>query len=264
MITFAQQIHDRTVRHHVLLQRFSDSEVRRIMRLLSRDVFPDILAQAQAITARFEGAGFVRMAGIARRARLERMLAEMSATIRGGASVLHGAIRDPLLPFARAEAEWMLDALRRSTPIEIGFSAAEPQLLRSITTSRPMAGRNLREWSRSVGASTSRRVAQQIRIGVAQGEDTSTIVRRVRGTQANQFRDGVLQTTRREAEAVVRTAVNHTATHARQAVLENNLGAFDYVRWVSVLDARTSRICAPLDGTEWPVDKGPRPPAHSN
>jgi len=89
-------------------------------------------------------------------------------------------------------------------------------------------------------------------------------VRRVRGTVGNRFADGVLNATRHDAARVVRTAVTHVTTQARQAAFEANSELIAFVRWLSVLDSRTSQICAGLDGQTWPVDRGPRPPAHPN
>ena len=43
--------------------------------------------------------------------------------------------------------------------------------------------------------------------GVVQGEDVDTLVRRIRGTRAQRYADGVMEVNRRGAEAMVRTAV---------------------------------------------------------
>jgi SPP1 gp7 family putative phage head morphogenesis protein len=90
------------------------------------------------------------------------------------------------------------------------------------------------------------------------------MVRRLRGTKAAGFTDGVLQVARHDAERIVRTAVNHVSAHARQAVFESNQNMIKGVQWVSTLDSRTSQICASLDGQVYGVRSGLRPPAHPN
>jgi SPP1 gp7 family putative phage head morphogenesis protein len=84
----------------------------------------------------------------------------------------------------------------------------------------------------------------------------------VRGTRANKFRDGILAMNNRNAEAIVRTSVQHAASVARQQTWEQNSGVVKAVRWVSTLDGRTSSICRSLDNKVFPLDAGPRPPIH--
>jgi hypothetical protein len=57
-----------------------------------------------------------------------------------------------------------------------------------------------------------------------------------------------LATSRRNAETIVRTAVNHTANTAREAVFDANPDVIDALRWSSVLDGRTTPICQANDG----------------
>jgi len=61
---------------------------------------------------------------------------------------------------------------------------------------------------------------------------------------------------------MVRTAINHTVTAAREIYYEQNDDIVKGVQWVSTLDGRTSAICRARDGEVYPQGKGPRPPAH--
>lgn len=63
---------------------------------------------------------------------------------------------------------------------------------------------------------------------------------------------------------VARTAVNHVSVVARQQVFEENAEVVKGVRWVATLDMRTSAVCRARDGEVFPIDTGPRPPAHPN
>ena len=150
----------------------------------------------------------------------------------------------------------------RILPFEFNFATPSPTLLRSIVTSQPMQGRFLRDWFDGLATGTQDAVTRQINIGLATGEGTDQIVRRLRGTQRARFQDGVLQTSRRQAATVVRTAVNHVSNMAREATYSANDDVIDGIQWVSTLDARTSDICASLDGQVFGIAEGPRPPAH--
>jgi len=73
-----------------------------------------------------------------------------------------------------------------------------------------------------------------------------------------------MEISRRGAQAMTRTAVNHTATNARELMYTKNQDVIASVQWVSTLDGRTTPICQARDGMTFPVNEGPRPPAHIN
>ena len=84
------------------------------------------------------------------------------------------------------------------------------------------------------------------------------------GTNALQYKDGVQEVSRRGAEAMVRTSVNHTVNVARTDTYGANSDVIKGIQWVATLDSRTTMICASRDGQVYPIDSGPRPPAHIN
>jgi SPP1 gp7 family putative phage head morphogenesis protein len=116
-------------------------------------------------------------------------------------------------------------------------------------------------WPELAGA-TFRRVRDAIRAGYLEGESLDQIVKRLRGTRAQGYKDGIFEVGRKQAEAVVRTAVNHTANAARQVSYDANRRFIKGVQWVSVLDGLTTAVCRGRDGQVYPIDSGPRPPAH--
>jgi hypothetical protein len=61
---------------------------------------------------------------------------------------------------------------------------------------------------------------------------------------------------------MVRTAVQHVSSQARQAVWNENEDVIDGYVWVSVLDSRTTPICQSLDGQFFKLNEGPVPPIH--
>ena len=66
----------------------------------------------------------------------------------------------------------------------------------------------------------------------------------------------------RQAEAIAATATNIVAMDATQRVFSRVKREADRVMWVSTLDHRTSDFCKVADGKVFPIDSGPRPPAH--
>ncbi len=71
---------------------------------------------------------------------------------------------------------------------------------------------------------------------------------------------------KKQAGTLIRTLANSTSVTARNNFLKANQSYFDGYEWVSVLDSRTSLICASRDGKVYPItddpEKSPKPPAH--
>ena len=98
--------------------------------------------------------------------------------------------------------------------------------------------------------------------GFAEGRTISQITRDIRGTSGQRFRDGQLAGINRNNRIMVRTAVQNAGEQARQRTWDSNKDLIKGVKWVSTLDGRTTNQCRALDGREFAIDKGPRPPIH--
>ena len=108
------------------------------------------------------------------------------------------------------------------------------------------------------------RITNTIRLGWTEGRTNQEIIRSVVGTKANNYKDGILETTRRNAATLVNTSVQHVASSARYETWENNDDVVKGYEWVSTLDSKTSTQCRTLDGQTFKLGKGPLPPIHPN
>lgn len=153
--------------------------------------------------------------------------------------------------------------------IELGGTALEeftkPQLYRNVLK-RPLStnGELLEPWVKDFTGREVKRISGEIRTGWAQGKTNQEIVRAVIGTKANRYKDGAMETARRHARAVTRTAVQHVASSARMELWAKNPEIFRGYKWLSTLDRKTSAQCKSLDGLEFDIGKGPVPPIHPN
>jgi len=68
-----------------------------------------------------------------------------------------------------------------------------------------------------------------------------------------------MEISRRGAQAMTRTAVNHTASLARQQMYEKNTDIIGSEQFSATLDGRTTPLCRALDGKKYPVGKAPVP-----
>lgn len=137
-----------------------------------------------------------------------------------------------------------------------------------VIDAEPFQGATLKEWAAERSRVTVFRITQQVKLGVANGEPLDKVVRRIRGGSAGrrgQYVGGVMQTTTREAEALVRTAVSDISTYARLGTYEKNDDVLDGYTLVVTMDGRTSPICIQYGLTPekvYPTATGPRPPFH--
>ncbi|MFX5081730.1 minor capsid protein [Acinetobacter baumannii] len=115
-----------------------------------------------------------------------------------------------------------------------------------------------------IAESARQKVEYAIRDGISSGKTNQEIVQRIRGSKRLNYEDGLLTSSKADIDRTVRTVRSHVAN---QAYLDtfNKIG-FEYVRFVSVLDGRTTKLCASLDGSVWEVsDPAKRvPPLHPN
>lgn len=176
----------------------------------------------------------------------------------------------------------------------VSRSGITPERLRAILATDPFGDSErgkalLSEWAESIEVTTRNRIRDQVRLGVVNEESIPEMVRRVRGTQSGwvrrdpetgkfvpkgtpgaevkpRYTNGVWQTTTRDAEAVVRTAVNHVSNQSLLEVYRANGRALKGLEFHASLDDRTTLRCAALDLSFWPLesDEIQVPPLHFN
>jgi len=248
---------DQAIRHAHYFERLKTSEVTAILKFLEKDVYSDLSKRLQAdLGAILAGQKITP----ARLKRLEALQKAVRGEIEAGMRNANHLLVKKLTKTGFHEAQWQAGVLTKA--LHVDMVTPSPQLVRSIVTSKPMEGALLSEWMKQQGTKTGFAVQRQINIGLAQGESVDQMVRRIRGTKAAQYADGVWGQSKREVDAIVRTSMNHVSAHAREETYAANEDVIKGVQLVATLDGRTSEICISYDGTTWPVNEGPRPPFH--
>lgn len=254
-----EELLDAQIRHSIYVQRFGGGQVRRYLALLNR-ADADMVDIIRTRVARIADRGYDT--GPATTARLNEVLDSIRQLIAAAHQAANAELTDGLQGFADYERAWHVTQLQTQLPAALSVSAPPLPAVTAAVFKRPFQGRLLSEWMEGIEASRRARVRDAIRIGLVEGQPIDQIVGRIRGTRARGYQDGLLEIDRRGAEAMVRTAVNHTSNAARQEVFADNEALIKGIRWVSTLDGRTTAICQSRDGKVYPVDRGPRPPAH--
>lgn len=239
---------DRGIRHAVFLERLKTGEATRMVRLLN-ETMPDVQKQIDRIKIT---AGTARK-GLRATKRMRALSRTIGGLMQGGIRNVSAALKESLGDIAVNEGRFHSALLRDTLPIAVDFTTPSLPVLRSAITSKPFRGKLLSQWFNDLGLTAKKNVITQLNIGLVQGESIPALTRR--------FRDAMI-ITRRQATAVVRTAVNHVTTQAKEAVYAENSDVIKEVQYLATLDNRTTEICASLDGTTWPINEGPRPPQH--
>jgi SPP1 gp7 family putative phage head morphogenesis protein len=262
---------DATLRHQVGLRRLASGETRQVLSLLEK-ADRDLSKQLRERLAKFPQ-GYTDFTS----SRWKAMIADIRALRTETIASAKGQLGSDLKDIGKREAEVEAKAMQAAIPIQFELAAVNATQLAAIATSRPFQGHLLGDWFKGLAKRDQTAIQGALQIGMAQGESIPDIMKRVSGSAENAFRDGTLAQTRRQTEAIVRTAVNHVSNEARGDVWDANSDIVTALRWTATLDGRTSPICRARDGALASVgDKplpegstelrppGARPPAHFN
>lgn len=249
----AERLIDEAIAHKIALARYSTWTVRRVLALLNRT---DTDLVARILRADNEGRD---------PRQLERLLDEVRALQADGWVVVRERLREDLDGLATTERDFAARIVRagqRAAGVAVASNIPTTAQVVAAATARPFQGRYMRTWLADAEEGAARRARDVIRQSFVEGRSAAEVARQLRGTRANQYRDGVLEVSRRGAEAMVRTANSHYAAVASRQTYQA-MGVAK-VRFVATLDARTTLICAGLHNTVHPLDRFPWPPRHIN
>lgn len=252
----AKLLHDVAIRYQIYLERLKTGEAQKvnpIIRSLDRAI--------QSVLSRAGGdAPTVRQ--------LNLMLAQLR---KEGQAILDGYQQTQMASLKKLSSyatDFTVDKLGLVWP------SAAPAIVAPMyaevwasTLAAPVqaTGQLLEPFVASWGSKALVRVEGAIRTGYAQGKTTDQIVRTIRGTKSANFQDGLLGgQTKREATAVVRTAIQHTSSSAQMSTYQANDDLVEGYQWLSTLDSRTTSQCRSLDGRIFKLGEGPVPPIHIN
>ena len=256
MPTVNEALQTAAIDHSHDLIRYQNQVVYKVIALLNR-TDKDLFEQIQSALMRLPPEAFTVE-------RLDSLLSSVCEINSAAYQKIRFELQSELGQLVAYEAGYQAQLFENTLPVTLQVATVPVAQVVSSAMSRPFQGRLLSEWMAGLEAEKAAKIRDAIRIGYVEGQTIPQIVQRIRGTKARQYQDGIIEISRRNAETVVRTAISHTANHTRQKFAEANSDLIKGVKWVSTLDGRTSEICQARDGEVFPVNSGPRPPAHPN
>lgn len=188
------------------------------------------------------------------RRRLQALFKATDLTIQNTYAKIAKAHDDSMLGLAEVSANQTVQTINKTigvSLVEVGVSEA---VLKAMVNDDISLGLPAKEWWDGQSTRLRQRFQNTIRQGVFAGETLSDLKRRVRGRRENGFKDGIMEATSRDAEALIRTSVQSIAQSARNETFKANDDVIKGQIWLSTLDTRTSEICIALSGSAWDLD----------
>ena len=247
MASVNEEVRDANISHQIGLSRYSNGVVRRIIALLNR-TDADLFRQLRDSLERLPPASFTVE-------RLEQLLYSVAALNLQAYQAVGQELTEEMRRLVEYEAGYQYrlfeSAIPASVTAQISVATVSIDQTYTAALARPFQGRLLREWASGIQADRMTRIRDTLRLGYVEGQTISQMVQRVRGTKARGYSDGIIESDRRNAESVVRTAVSHVAGVTRDTFYEENESLIQSVQWLATLDSRTSPICRLRDGKKY-------------
>jgi len=256
MSTSNEDLFDALLRHQIHLLRYSGWIRNRMWKVLDateEDIamrIRDKLRNSKGLTAPAEWR------------RLQAVIDSIEKIRSGAWDKANEELIEEAVKLANQEALFMQVAVHTAAPVILDTVLPTARTLKAIALSQPFEGRILKGWADTMEADDLRRIGNAIKTGMVAGEASDVIAARVVGTKALSGADGMTELTRRQIQAITRTAVAHISNNARAEFLNENAEVIEAEQFVATLDSRTTPVCRANDGKVFELNKGPRPPLH--
>jgi hypothetical protein len=253
-----ERLQHAAIDHAVDLQHYANHVVARIIATLNRadaNIFADLIAALERLPIDSFTVD-----------RLELLLGSARQLNRAAYDTVGRELTDELRDLTVYESEFQLALFQHTLPGEVvaqvGIAPIIPEQVYAAAMARPFQGVLLRGVLADLEANRAKAIRQTIANGYVSNETTDQIVRKLRGTRALKYEDGIFNRSRKDVEAVVRTSVSHTAAFTRERFYAANAKVIASVSWLSTLDSRTSPMCRIRDGLRY-TQEGHRPIGHT-
>lgn len=257
MTTSNEEYFDAVVRHQIYLLRLSGSVRNEVIKILNRSE-KEIAFKIQDALDNKQGLSPSNLK------KLKKLLAEIQQLRAKDWSEISQTWQSQFIDLAKAEAQTYATLATIASPVIITPQLPLAPMLKAIVVEEFFQGKNLKQWAKNVEQADINRIQDQIRLGLTLNESNQQIAARVIGTAKTKGRDGVTQISRKNAESITRTAINHIGNRVKQEFAKANPDFISEEVYVATLDGRTTAVCRANDGKFFDVGKGPIPPLHFN
>lgn len=251
-----KRLADIITRHQVFLERFKTHEASNLSA-----VFKDLDRRTREILGALDTPNI----GDLSKKKLNALLGELkeanSEVMKKGTDQLFGTLEKLSDVEAAFEASTLSSVLKKA---KVAKASADKAYKAALTQPISATGDLLESFVEDWSAGEVARVGKMVQKAWGEGWTVQQMTQAIRGTKALNYRDGILETSRRNAETVARTSIQHVASTGRAATWGENADIVTGYRYIATLDSKTTQVCRSLDGQVFELGKGPLPPVHPN
>ena len=240
MASANERLRDEAIRHALDFRQYTNGVVQRIVAVLNRGDARLFAELAEALD-RLDPESFTVE-------RLESMLVSVAQLNAQAYEAIGRELDGVLREYVAYETAYQRQMLASVLPVQVHVATVSAEQVYAAALARPFQGVFLRQVWPELGAQRMRLVRRAIAQGFVENRTTAQIVRDLRGTRAKGYADGLVQRSRRDIEAVVRTAMGHYSGFVADRTAEANSDLIKAVQWSATLDLRTSETCRVRDG----------------
>lgn len=162
----------------------------------------------------------------------------------------YASVEDNFNEIAITEASFIPKAINGIVAVDIMNKTLPDSLVNKIVRNSYLSdGLTIKQGFEKLDTRLQETFQNQIRLGVLNGDTTQTIIKNLKPYMTD-FKDNRI-------EALVKTAVSTVVNNTRMETYKENESIFKGYQHQSVLDSRTTFICAERDNKEWDLELKP-------
>jgi hypothetical protein len=251
------EIADELIKRQIDLLRFSAGQrsvVLRILKTMEEDLIELLYFSGRELSE-------------ATRADKARLLKEAQKVIEASYGDISEDLARSLLGLAQVEAGGVAATLGAALQSAIVPALPAAATFKRIVDGTLIDGAPSADWWKRQAGDMAFRFKNAVGQGMAQAETNAQIISRIRGKAVSSrmvdgkrvytYAGGVMDTSRRNAAALVQTSVQAVANQARMDTFEANDDVLKGYKQVSTLDGHTTLDCVAYSGATWDVKKQP-------
>ena len=203
--------------------------------------------------------------------RLTRLRKDVNEAINTTYAANTKSLQLGLFPIAQQTQRLTIESFNRVIGVDIFNVTLVPAELRALASNPVVLGGTVTENWVKQNRSLTQAFTEQMRLGLAQGETNDQLVNRIIGKPTGakqsvivdgktksvpQRAGGVMDVSKRQATALVRTSAQSVSNTTLQSIYNDNDDVIAGVATLVTLDGRTTLICMSLSGGQWSLKTG--------
>lgn len=183
---------------------------------------------------------------------LDDLFEELSQVVdQTYANQVKAVIDKDLKNVSRASRMQSQASINKTAGTELVTTSTSSKTAQKDLNTLTVEGVDIDDSIRRQARNTAQRFIDRVNLGVSEGLGIDDIVRSVRGTAANNYKDGIISTSKNDATRLIRTSVNKISNDAALKSFQENTDVIEFIEQISTLDSRTSDICKAYDKKIW-------------